>query len=74
MFLFDAPTQRRIVERVAPIEDLCVIRHFGLVEFWRQGRPIPQRPLVRYIDERFTQVAVQGPFEVLVRLRNAPRP
>lgn len=74
MFLFDAPTQRRIVERVAPIEDLCVIRHFGLVEFWRQGRPIPQRPLVRYIDERFTQAAVQGPFEVLVRRRNAPRP
>lgn len=50
MYLFDASTQARVVERSRTIERLCTVRSPGLLDFWRQGRPVPPGPLVDFVS------------------------
>ena len=67
MFLFDAPTQARIVEEIRSVERLCLLRHEGLSQGWQRGRPLPNRPLVDYLSRNFVPLARQGGYEILVR-------
>jgi hypothetical protein len=67
MFLFDAPLQERIVERLRGIDRLCAVQSPGLAEVFTRGRPIPPRPLAVYFASAFTPVAQHGPFTLMVR-------
>jgi hypothetical protein len=71
MFLFDRETQARIVRELEQEDRLCVVRHEFLLNFWSQGRPVPNLPLVAYLenDERFRAVAQWGGFELLAEAR-----
>jgi hypothetical protein len=65
MFLLDDAQQQRIVDAVRNKPGLCAIRHDGILAFWEQGRPLPQRPLVRFIETRFKPVYSLAGFQVL---------
>jgi hypothetical protein len=65
MYLFNDKQQQRVVDDVRGKPRLCAIRHDGLLAFWGQGRPLPQRPLVRFIETQFKPVFSLAGFEVL---------
>lgn len=67
IFVFDEETQSRIVQQVSPIDRLCALRNRPLEDIWRQRRPLPGTPLVRYILESFQPLSMHGDYEVLVR-------
>jgi hypothetical protein len=73
MYTVDAATQARIVERLRGVDRLCLVRAPGLVEGWQRGRPLPDRPLVRYLAEGFTPLASYGGYDILVRSAPARR-
>ena len=72
MFLLDAPTQARIVERLRPIERLCFLRHEALAQGWQRGRPLPDGPLVDYLSRNFVLLESRGGYEILVRPSGRP--
>jgi hypothetical protein len=51
--------------RVAP--GLCAVRSDGLAAVWDNGRPLPQKPLVRFIEREFTPIAQYESYVVAVR-------
>jgi hypothetical protein len=65
MYLFDASTQARVVERSEPIERLCTVRSPGLLDFWRQGRPVPPGPLVDFVSRDLQRVERVDAYTVL---------
>jgi hypothetical protein len=67
MFLVDAATQRSMVDELRTSSNLCVIEDRAMVDFWAQGRSVPDRPLVRYIESDFTVIATFGDYTVLAR-------
>jgi hypothetical protein len=66
MYLFDASTQSRVVERSRTIERLCTVRNLGLLDFWRQGRPVPPGPLVDFVSRDLRRVQRVDTYTVLV--------
>ena len=66
MYLFDAPTQARVVERSEPIEGLCTVRSPALLDFWRQGRPVPPGPLVNFVFRDLERVERVDDYSVFV--------
>jgi len=44
-----------------------VIRDQAMLDFWAQDKPVPDRPLVGYIESDFAVAASFGEYEVLVR-------
>jgi hypothetical protein len=67
MYVFDAELQRRIVSQVDPIGGLCALRNRAMEDLWRQARPLPQRPLVRFIEDTFRPLQDELGYELLVR-------
>ena len=67
MFQLDSAAQQRVVDVVARIPRLCVVRNQELIDFWRTDRIVPDRPLVRYIDDAFRIAWSNGNYDVLVR-------
>jgi hypothetical protein len=67
MITFDAGQQQSLVDRLAGVPGLCVVKNQRQVEFWTRGQPVADRPLIRYIDDAFTVAAVSGDYQVLVR-------
>ncbi|MEO8370310.1 MAG: hypothetical protein ABI806_14090 [Candidatus Solibacter sp.] len=48
--------QQQMVTDFSRVTRPCVVRCPIVVDFWLQGRPLPQRPLVRWIDGHFQPV------------------
>jgi hypothetical protein len=67
MFLFDETLQQHVVDRASGIDRLCAVRYPGLSLFWQKDRPLPSRPLVRFIEEEFELVEERGGLELLTR-------
>jgi hypothetical protein len=67
MFSLDASQQQSIVSQIQDQPGTCVVVSQLLVDFWAQGRPVPQRPLVNYINTAFEPEATFGVYELLVR-------
>lgn len=63
----DDQHQQSIVDQVSDKPGLCVVRNQKVNELWAQGRHIPQRPLVNFIDGSFSVQGTFGDYEVLVR-------
>jgi hypothetical protein len=67
MFTFDHALQERVVRALTPIDRLCVVRHEEQLDFWRQGRPLPDGPLLRYVEDGFVPLERFGGYALLVR-------
>ncbi len=64
--LFDDAHQERVIEQTRSIQELCLLRNTTLAEGWSAG-PIPDGPLVGYLEEGFEPVATFGAYELLKR-------
>jgi hypothetical protein len=59
MLYFTADEQQRVVDRLRVTPGVCAVFKPDLLQFWDQfteGRGIPDRPLVRYIEDEFHPV------------------
>jgi hypothetical protein len=63
----DDAQQKAIVDQVSGKPRLCVVENQSVNEFWAQGRQIPRRPLVDFIDQDFVVAGTYGDYELLVR-------
>lgn len=69
----DSSHQETIVQQLQNRSRLCVVKNQSVNDFWAEGRPIPQRPLVTFIDQSFVDAGSFGDYQLLVRssLQNA---
>jgi len=68
-FFFTAGEQQRIVEEVKRTPRFCIVRKPDLTRFWAgfSGNSVPQRPLVRFIDEKFRLLHDFSGYRLLIR-------
>lgn len=66
MYFLDPAQQQQVVVQVRAGPRLCVVRDQAVVDFWAEGRPIPERPLVEYIVSSFAPSGTFGDYELLV--------
>jgi hypothetical protein len=67
MVTLDSAQQRALVGQLDSVPGLCVIRNKRLVDFWVQGRPVPNRPLISFIEQSFVSAGSYGDYELLTR-------
>ena len=67
MYMLDDRQQDRIVEQLAARPRVCVVVNSALIRFWMEGRPLPQGPLIRYIDANFIPATDTHGMTILVR-------
>lgn len=60
MFSLDASQQQSIVDQIRSVPGMCVVRNQAVVDFWAEGRPVPSRPLVDFIDTNFVDTGSYG--------------
>jgi hypothetical protein len=64
-----SPAQLRFaLTRARAAKGLCLVRNDSLVAFWLLGRQLPQIPLVRFLEDDFSQVAQYGPYVISIRI------
>lgn len=61
--LFDDEAQEQVIEDIAPIEGLCLLRNNERAAGWGLG----EGPLVRYLEHGFTLIGQWGQYELLRR-------
>jgi hypothetical protein len=74
MTLFSDDLQRRVVDELEPIEDLCLLRNRSIEALWTGSDPSPRGPLLRFMGHGFTLVATFGSYELLKRGAEAGGP
>jgi hypothetical protein len=67
IFSLDASQQQSIVSRIQGQPGVCVVLSQAVLNFEAEGRPVPRRPLVDYIDTNFQPEATFGIYELLVK-------
>ena len=65
--VLDNTQQQALVQQLAGKSRLCVIKNQHLIDFWAQGRQVPGRPLVDFINREFVHDSTYGDYELLVR-------
>jgi len=70
--LLDEHDQQRIVDAVKDDLTACLLKRPELIDFWLRNKPVPQRALVRFLDERFVKVAYIGDVDLYVRIDRPP--
>jgi hypothetical protein len=73
MTQLDDKLQQQVVDEVRASPRPCAIRNDGLVGFWTKGQPVPQTPLVRYIEQGFVPAQQVGGYQFLRPRRAAAR-
>ncbi len=63
----DPVDQQGVVQQLEGRSRLCVVKNQTLIDFWTQGRQVPSRPVVNFIDASFMPSATFGDYELLVR-------
>jgi hypothetical protein len=61
--LFDDEAQEQVIEDIAPIEGLCLLRNNERAAGWGLG----EGPLVKYLEHGFTLIGKWGEYELLRR-------
>ncbi len=61
--LFDDEAQEQVIEDIAPIEGLCLLRNKERAAGWGLG----EGPLVKYLEHGFTLIGKWGEYELLRR-------
>jgi hypothetical protein len=67
MLTFDGTRQQSLVDQLQGMPRLCAVKNQRLIDFWTQGRSVPDRPLVRFIDASFAADGTFGDYELLIR-------
>jgi hypothetical protein len=67
MVTLDSTQQQALVGQLNSRPRLCVVRNQRLVDFWAQGRPVPNRPLLKFIEQDFVSAGSYGDYELLTR-------
>jgi hypothetical protein len=67
MYMLDDQQQSRIVEQLAARPNVCVVVNPILVRHWMEGRPLPDKPLIRYINANFVTTKRRGNYEIRIR-------
>ncbi|HEV2029392.1 MAG TPA: hypothetical protein VGS16_12810 [Candidatus Dormibacteraeota bacterium] len=67
MFSLDAAQQQSVVSQVRDKTGTCIVISQAVADFEAEGRPIPRRPLIEYIDTAFEPAGTFGIYELLVR-------
>jgi hypothetical protein len=67
MYFLGSAEQKQIVAELSAMPGVCVVRDQAVVDFWAEGRPVPNRPLVEYINSSFRLEERFGDYELLVR-------
>lgn len=65
--ILDSNEQQSVVQQLAGKPRLCVIKNQKVFDMWAEGRPIPRRALVDYIDGSFADSGSYGDYQLLVR-------
>ena len=73
IFSLDASQQQSIVSRIQGRPGVCVVLSQAVLNFEAEGRPVPRRPLVDYIDTTFQPEATFGIYELLVETTSVDR-
>jgi hypothetical protein len=66
MFVLDSGAQQMDVDKLEGRQRLCVVKNQAALDFWTEGRPVPSRPLVQFINTGFVSAGVYGDFELLI--------
>jgi len=64
MYLLEMPQQERIVRQLDNSRAVCLVQVPELLSFWKRGRPIPDRPLVRWVERAEGPTTRHGPYIV----------
>jgi len=67
MFVLDSEAQQSAVQEIEGRPRLCVVKNQLVIDFWSEGRPVPRRPLVDFIEQNFVEAGTYGDYELLVR-------
>jgi hypothetical protein len=63
----DVQQQQAAVEASNRINRLCIIENQDLINFWFQGRAVPNGPLIDFVRQGFVPGYSIGPYSILVR-------
>jgi hypothetical protein len=66
IFSLDAAQQQSIVTQIRDKQGVCVVLSQSVLDFEAEGRPVPRRPLVVYIDTAFQSAGTFGIYELLI--------
>ncbi|HUY73052.1 MAG TPA: hypothetical protein VMW11_00915 [Candidatus Dormibacteraeota bacterium] len=67
MFTLDGAQQQAVVQELAGKQRLCVVKDQAVIDFWSEGRSVPQLPLVSFIDANFVpDGGSYGEYQLLV--------
>ena len=68
-FFFTVDQQRQIVEEVTHRPHFCIVRKPDLLAFWAgfSGSTVPKRPLVNFIENKFTLLRDFSGYQLLIR-------
>lgn len=67
MFFLDSAQQESLVRQLQDRPRLCVVKNQAVIDFWAEGRTVPARPLVEFIDSEFVPAGSFGDYQLLVR-------
>jgi hypothetical protein len=62
----DREHQQALVQQLQGQPRLCVVRNQSMIRFWAEGRPVPDGPLLRFIDSSFAPDGTFGDYELLI--------
>jgi len=65
--VLDNSEQQTLVDHLQDKPRLCVVKNQQVIDFWAEGRQVPSRPLVEYIDANFVDSGSYGDYVLLVR-------
>jgi hypothetical protein len=67
MYSLNDAQQEQLVAEIKGLPRLCVVKDQTVIDFWAEGRQVPNRPLLKYIANQFTPDRAFGDYELLVR-------
>src|SRR5262245_8384111 len=67
MFMLDDVEQQAVVDAAQASPRLCAVRNRSYIRFWGQGRPVPDGPLVQFIERAFQPFESKDGYDVLLR-------
>ena len=59
--------QNALVEDLSGVPQVCVIYNQNLIEFWRQGKDISSKPMMRFIESSFHKTFESAGYRFMIR-------
>jgi hypothetical protein len=64
--MLDGNEQESVVQQLAGKPRLCAVKNQQIIDKWAEGRSVPRRPLVDYIEGNFVETGSFGDYQLLV--------